>query len=235
MTESLGKKNKKVESLNLWLIWEASFKANTVWCLYYEDQIPQIHFIGMKMREKHLCDKKVTLVGKVFGFRRHKMKTKKEHKSDKEEAKYEGSLHRSPLQQGIDYRRGKKLSFFFIKRSSCSDNDICVRQRAVYIEIYCFFSMHTFQVWVREEDKRWGGYLIEKTSYGMCIACGGSWQWKPTTRYVRRSAHFFCEKFIEEAERIARVILQLPFFVPQYHLSSIVWCSVVHVYTILAW
>lgn len=154
----------------------------TVWCLYYEDQIPQIHFMGIKIREKHLCDKKVTLVGKVFGFRRHKMKTgkKKEHESEEEEANmkeaYIGHLFNKGCRLWKNKEKKKAFIFFIIKRSNWSDNDICVRQRAVYAEIYCFFfSMHTFQV--REKDKSKVRRIFEKkkkSSHEMYVACGGS-------------------------------------------------------------
>lgn len=147
-------------------------------------------------------------------------KTKKEHKSEEEEANMKEAYIGHLFNKGrLWTRRGKEafIFFFFIKRSSCSDNDICVRQRAVYVEIYCLFFQCTLFKWEKKTKVRWGGYLKKKIQLWdvHCMRWVLHWQWKPTITHVMSGDPFtFFVKIyiIEEAGRIARVILQLPIF-----------------------
>lgn len=215
----------------------------TVWCLYYEDQIPQIHFMGIKIREKHLCDKKVTLVGKVFGFRRHKMKTgkKKEHESEEEEANmkeaYIGHLSNKGCRLWKNKEKKKAFIFFIIKRSNWSDNDICVRQRAVYAEIYCFFFQCTLFKWEKKTKVRWGGYLRKKKK-NPAMRCTLHAVGLPVTieahnniHYVRRSVYFFLKIYFRGSrENRTCNFAATGFFETRYHLSPIVrWLATIYI------
>ncbi len=84
-------------------------------------------------------------------------------------------------------RVGYQKSFhFFIKRSDPVDNDICVRERAVYAEIYCHF---------------FNGQRLYKNPDRMCMRWV-RWQWQPSYYLMADIADAFpvFRKFVRKPE-----------------------------------